>query len=87
MTGNIFAKTRTIAIRAAAVVTVVLMYAVGGIGTQVATTAGVSTLALTALAAPARAGWRRGWGRDPGWRGWGWRRDWHRCWWGDWCYG
>jgi hypothetical protein len=54
---------------------VVATYAVGSMGTQVATAVGVSTLALTASATPASAWWRRGWGW--GWRRpviWGWRR-------------
>ena len=82
MTGHMLAKARAIAIRALAVAAVLVTYAVGSIGTQVATTVGFSTLALTASTTPARAGWRR----DRGWWGWGWRRrGWHRCWWGEWC--
>ena len=84
---HILAKARTIVIRAAALAAVVMTYAVGSIGTQVATTLGVSTLAVTS-ATPAHAGWgwRRRWSwRTPGWQGWGWRRGWHRCWWGEWC--
>ena len=81
MTGNVRAKARAILIRGLALVAVVATYAAGSIGTQVATTLGVSTLALTTSATPAAASWRRGWG----WRGWGWRRGWGRCWWGDWC--
>ena len=83
MTGNILAKARTVVIRSCAVLAVLAAYAVGSIGAQVVTTAGVSTLALTTSATPARAEWRRGWGRN--WYGWGWRRGWHRCWWGEWC--
>ena len=84
MTRNILTKTRAIVIRSLAVAAVLVTYAAGSIGIQVATTVGVSTLALTTSTSPARAWWRRSW-RDSGWRGWGWRRGWRRCWWGDWC--
>ena len=78
MTGNVLAKGRAIVVRGLAVVAVLATYAVGTIGTQVATTIGVSTLALTTSATPASAWWRRGWGWRGGWRrGWGWRR-WRR---------
>jgi hypothetical protein len=79
MTGNVLAKARAIVIRGLAVVAVLATYAVGTIGTQIATTVGVSTLALTTSATPAAAWWRRGWGWRRGgyWRrGWGWRRWW-----------
>jgi len=84
---NIVAKVRAVVVRALAVVVVLATYAAGSIGSQVAATAGISSLALTTSAAPARADWRRGWGRrDRGWYGWGWRRSgWRRCWWGEWC--
>jgi hypothetical protein len=83
---NVLAKARVIVIRAAALAAVLVTYALGSIGTQVATTLGVSTLALTTSSTPAHAGWRRRWSwRTPGWQGWGWRRGWHRCWWGEWC--
>jgi len=83
---NVLAKARVIVIRAAALAAVLVTYAVGSIGTQVATTLGVSTLALTTSSTHAHAGWRRRWTlRTPGWQGWGWRRGWHRCWWGEWC--
>ena len=78
MTRNALAKARTLIIRGSAVLAVLATYAVGTIGTQLATTVGVSTLALTTSATPAAAWWRRG----SGWRGWGWRRG--RCW-RDWC--
>jgi hypothetical protein len=77
----VLAKARAIVVRALAVVAVLLTYAAGSIGSQVAATVGVSTLALTASANPAGAWWRRDWG----WRGWGWRRGWRRCPWGEWC--
>jgi hypothetical protein len=81
MTGHVLAKIRGIVIRALAVVAVLVTYAVGSVGTQVATTIGFSTLALTTSATPARGWWRR----DRGWWGWGWRRGWRRCPWGEWC--
>jgi hypothetical protein len=86
MTRTIRAKARVIVIRSFAVVAVLVTYALGNIGAQVAAV-GVSTLTLTASAAPARAGWGRGWGwRRRGWYGWGWRRGgWGRCPWGEWC--
>jgi hypothetical protein len=77
----ILAKARAVVVRALAAVAVLAIYAAGSIGTQVAATVGVSTLALTASAKPAGAWWRR----DGGWRGWGWRRGWRRCPWGEWC--
>jgi hypothetical protein len=80
MTGNVLWKARAIVIRTFAIVAVLVTYAVGSIGVQIATTVGVSALALTTLAAPAHGWWRRG---DRNWRGWGWRRG--RCWWGEWC--
>ena len=81
MAGKILAKTRATMVRGLAVAAVVATYAAGNIGAQVATTLGVSALALTTSASPAAAWWRRG----GNWRGWGWRRGWRRCWWGDWC--
>jgi hypothetical protein len=87
MAGNIHAKIRAIVIRSFAVGAVLAAYAVGNIGTQIGTAVGVSALALTTSAVPARAGWGRGWGwRRRGWYGWGWRRGgWGRCPWGEWC--
>ena len=82
MTANLRAV-RAIVIRSCAVVAVLVTYALGNIGAQVATAVGVSTLALTTSATSARAGW--GW-RRRGWYGWGWRRGgWGRCPWGEWC--
>jgi hypothetical protein len=80
MTGHFLVKARAIVIRALAVVAVLVTYAVGSIGTQVATAIGFSALALTTSATPARAWWRR-----ERWWGWGWRRGWRRCPWGEWC--
>jgi len=42
-----------------AVVAVILTYALSGVGTQVATTLGISALTLTTTAQPAQAWWRR----------------------------
>jgi hypothetical protein len=82
MTSRVLWKARAIVIRTFVVLAVLVTYAVGSIGGQITTTVGVSILALTTSAAPARA-W---WGRDRNWRGWGWRRNgWRRCWWGEWC--
>lgn len=82
MTGNVLPKARAIVIRMFAVVAVLVTYAVGNIGAQIATTVGLSTVALTTSAAPAHGWWRRA----GNWRGWGWRRGgWGRCWWGGWC--
>jgi len=75
MSANMLAKARAAAVRGLAVVAVVGTYAVGSLGGQVATTIGLSSLALTTSATPASAWWRRGWGW--GWRRpvvWGWRR-------------
>jgi len=60
MSGNIVAKVRSFFIRGLAVVAVILTYALSGIGTQVATTLGISALTLATTAQPAQA---RGWGR------------------------
>jgi hypothetical protein len=59
-----------------AVVAVVGTYVVGNVGAQIATTLGISTLALTTTSTPADAGWgyRRGWG----WRRRGYWRRWRR---------
>jgi hypothetical protein len=70
---NVLATARAVVIRGLAVVAVLATYAVGSVGTQVATMVGVSTLALTTSATPASAWWRRGWG--------GYRRGWGRRWW------
>ncbi len=60
MSGNIVAKVRSFFIRGLAVVAVILTYALSGIGTQVATTLGISALTLATTAQPAQARW---WGR------------------------
>src|ERR1700730_762106 len=57
---NVLAKARVIVIRAAALAAVLVTCAVGSIGSDVATTLGLSTLALTS-ATSAHAGWRRRW--------------------------
>ena len=46
MTGNALAMARSILLRSLAVVAVVLTYAVGTVGTHVASMVGISTLAL-----------------------------------------
>ena len=80
------ANLRAIMIRGLAVVAVVLTYAVTSVGTQVATTLGISAGALTTTTTSAQAGW--GWGRRRYHRGywWGPRRRWwgygyRRRWW------
>jgi len=60
MTGNALAKVRSFFIRGLAVMAVILTYVVGSVGTQVATSVGISALALTTTATPAEAWWRRG---------------------------
>ena len=84
MTGSL-EKLRAILVRGLAVVAVVLTYAVTGLGTQVATTLGLSAVALTSTTNSAEAGW---WGRRRYRRGvyWGgyypYRRRWYRRrWW------
>jgi hypothetical protein len=57
--GNVKATVRSLFIRGAAVVAVLLTYAVGGIGTQVLSVVGLSTLATATTATPATAQWRR----------------------------
>ena len=47
MTGTVFARVRNLLIRGLAVVAVVLTYALGSIGTQVLSVAGISGLAVT----------------------------------------
>ena len=70
MAENVFKKARSFAIRGVAVVAVLGTYVLGGLGAQIATTLGISTLALTTTSTPADAGWRRGWGYRRGWRRW-----------------
>jgi hypothetical protein len=60
MTGNALAKVRSVLVRGLAVAAVVVTYAVGSVGTQVAGIVGVSTLALATTTTPAQAQWRRG---------------------------
>jgi hypothetical protein len=71
MARNVLQKARSFLIRGLAVVAVVGTYVLGNLGAQIATTLGISTLALTTTSTPADAGW--GWRR----RGWGYRR-WRR---------
>jgi hypothetical protein len=53
------ARLRAFVLRGLAVATVVATYAVGSVGTQVASLIGVSSLALATSATPAEAQWRR----------------------------
>ena len=83
MAGNILVTTRSLVIRGLAMAAVLATFALGSLGAQIATTLGVSSVALVTTAAPAQAdwGWRHGWRREGGWRrGPGWRRGWR----GDW---
>jgi hypothetical protein len=75
MTGAVFARVRNLLIRGVAVVAVVLTYALGSVGTQVLSVAGISSLALTTTATPAQA--RRWWARRRFIR----RRRFRRRWW------
>ena len=59
MTENVLAKVRSFLVRGLAVVAVVLTYALGGVGTQVASIVGISSLALATTTTPAHAQWRR----------------------------
>jgi hypothetical protein len=51
-------KIRSFLVRALAVITVVLTYTLGNVGTQVLSVAGISAVGVTATATPANA-WRR----------------------------
>jgi hypothetical protein len=66
---------RSFLVRGVAVLAVLFTYAVGSIGTQVASVVGLSTLALTTSAAPAQAWWR---GRYYSYRRYYPRRRWRR---------
>jgi uncharacterized iron-regulated membrane protein len=59
MTGNVLARVRYFVIRGLAVLAVIMTYAVSGVGTQVASLVGVSSLALVATTATAQAQWWR----------------------------
>ena len=59
MTGNVLARVRYFVIRGLAVLAVIMTYAVSGVGTQVASLVGVSSLALVARTATAQAQWWR----------------------------
>ena len=59
MSGIVLGSLRTFLIRGLAVVAVVLTYALGSIGTQVLSVAGISTLTVATTATPAQAWWRR----------------------------
>jgi len=59
MTGNMLARVRYFFIRGLAVLAVILTYAVSGVGTQVASLVGVSSLALVTTTTTAQAQWWR----------------------------
>jgi hypothetical protein len=67
MTRTVVASVRFFLIRGLAVMAVILTYALGSVGTQVLSVAGISTLALTTTATPAVA-WRRRFVRRRRWR-------------------
>jgi len=58
MTGPVVARARALLVRSSAVAAVVLTYAAGSVGTHVLSAVGVSSLALTTSATPAKAWWR-----------------------------
>jgi hypothetical protein len=58
MTENALGKVRSFLVRGLAVAAVVVTYAASGVGTQVASVIGVSTLALATTTTPAQAYWR-----------------------------
>jgi len=55
---KVMEKIRSFLVRGLAVITVVLTYALGNVGTQVLSVAGISAVGVTATATPANA-WRR----------------------------
>jgi hypothetical protein len=55
MTGNALAKVRSFFVRGLAVLAVIVTYAVGAVGTQLAAGVGISALALTTSTIPAEA--------------------------------
>jgi hypothetical protein len=55
---EVLSKVRSLFVRGLAVLAVVLAYAATGIGTQVASIAGISSLALLTTTQPADAGYR-----------------------------
>jgi hypothetical protein len=59
MTSTVVAAVRRFLIRSLAVGAVVLTYALGNIGTHVLSVVGISTLAVTTMATPADAWYRR----------------------------
>lgn len=80
MTGSVLGRAKALLVRGLAVAAVVLTYALGGVGTQILSTVGVSSLVLATSATPADAQWRRRrrWRRR---RYWAPRRRWRRRWW------
>ena len=73
MTGKVLSKSRSFVVRGLATAGVIAAFALGSFGTQVATTLGLSGLAVITTT-PAKADWRRG----EGWRRGHWRRGWER---------
>ena len=72
MPENLLAKVRAFFVRGLAVMAVLLAYGLSGVGTQVASVVGISSLALFTTAKPAEAGyWRRRWRYRRRWRRWG----------------
>ena len=59
MTRTVVARARAVLVRGLAAAAVVLTYAAGSVGTHVLGAVGVSSLALTTSATPAKAQWRR----------------------------
>ena len=59
MTANVLARVRYFVIRGLAVLAVIMTYAVSGVGTQVASLVGLSSLALVTTTATAQAQWWR----------------------------
>ena len=65
MTGTVVARARALLVRGLAAAAVVLTYAAGSVGTHVLSAVGVSSLALTTSATPAKdSGGGVGYGED-----------------------
>jgi hypothetical protein len=77
MTETVVATLRSYLVRGLAVLAVVLTYALGGVGTQVLSTIGVSSLVMATTTTPAAAQWRRRRRYVPVYR----RRRRRRVWW------
>lgn len=77
MIKNVGATIRAFLVRGAAVVILVMTYALGNAGTQILSLAGISALGLTTTATPAHA-WRRRWRRYRYYRYYPYRRHYYR---------